>query len=657
MNFFERQQVARRNTRWMVGLFIAAVICIVIAVDFVASLAFVAGFGDYLDQPGQLSFAGVPPFFHVCVVLLTVGAIFVVSAIEMSSLRRGGGAAVAALVNARRVNSNTPDPLERRLINVVEEMAIASGTRVPAVYVMDDEKGINAFAAGYDISNSIVAVTRGTLETLNRDELQGVIGHEFSHITNGDMSLNIRMIGVLAGIVFLGAAGEFILRSLEGKKGKQGGALVILGFGLMVIGYIGLFFARLIKAAVSREREFLADAASVQFTRNPDGIAGALDQIRASAHSSLVGNRHAEDVAHLFFGQGIAMRLGGLLATHPPLDERIRRISPRFQSSGYRGKRPAVDADIAVPEAASGFAAAPFGVPEGGARAGDVGQAWGRTPAQSVELVGTVDEQKVDAAKRLLAAIPTRVRDRLHEPQAAAATVVAMLLANQDQVRQEQITAAKTAGVAALAEVAESLAAEVLGVGPAYFLPVLDLALPALKQATPEQQSQLLTALQAVIHADRRVSMFEFVVFTLVHSQITPRRSYAPPRAKSLAELHHDVSFVLALVAHAGCRRGPNADTEVEAAFQAGIAAMGIGKTVAVARGQIGLNEASKVLDRLRGLAPMPKAILVKGLFATVTNDGQIRVIEAALMRMVGAVLECPLPPMLEELDPASLAA
>src|SRR6185503_17791553 len=182
---------------------------------------------------------------------------------------------------ARRVTSDTRDPLERRLVNVVEEMSIASGVRVPAVYVMDGEAGINAFAAGYDVSDSVVTVTRGTLETLNRDELQGVVAHEFSHILNGDMRLNVRMIGVLAGIVFIGAIGEFVMRGARGSRDK-GLYLFFGGLALFIVGYAGLFFARLIKAAVSREREFLADASSVQFTRNPDGIAGALDQIRAS---------------------------------------------------------------------------------------------------------------------------------------------------------------------------------------------------------------------------------------------------------------------------------------------------------------------------------------------------------------------------------------
>src|ERR1700674_661298 len=345
----------------MIVLFALAVIGIVLAVDLVAALAWIWANPD-LPRPrapraglkGEL--LSVPAWVYVSGALATALTILAVSLWNVMALRAGGGAAVARMVGARRLEPASRDPLERRLLHVVEERAIAAGTRVAAVYVMDEEPGINAFAAGYDVSNSIVAVTRGTLETLNRDELQGVIGHEFSHIVNGDMSLNIRMIGVLAGIVFLGAVGGFILRNKSGKN-KDGSVLLMIGIGLLAIGYIGLFFARLIKASVAREREFLADAAGVQFTRNPDGLAGALDQIRATGRNSLITNRHAEDVSHLFFGEGISMAMSGLFATHPPLDERIRRVNPRFEPSGYRKSRPAaaVVAAVDVPEVATGL--------------------------------------------------------------------------------------------------------------------------------------------------------------------------------------------------------------------------------------------------------------------------------------------------------------
>ena len=660
MNFFESQHQARRNTRIMVVLFVLAVVAIVLAIDLVAAATWIWTHAD--DRPRGAPMPGlksVPAWVYVMGALLTGVAILLVSLWNIMMLRAGGGAAVAKMVEARRVAPSTSDPLERRLLNVVEEMAIAAGTRVPAVYIMDQESGINAFAAGYDISNTIVAVTRGALETLNRDELQGVIGHEFSHIVNGDMSLNVRMIGVLAGIVFVGAVGGFILRTTGNSKEKEAGAIFAIGMALFVIGYIGLFFARLIKASVSREREYLADASSVQFTRNPDGLAGALDQIRASGRDSLVVNRHAEDVSHLFFGEAISVGLEGLFATHPPLDDRIRRVNPRFQPQGYRGARPkASDVMPDVSAAAVGFVGSAAGDSASSeARAGDSGQAWGHSPHESAALVGAVDDKKVDMAKRILAAIPASVRERVREPDGACATLVAMLLAQNDAVMEEQLTATKTAGVAKLGVAAGAVAREMRGIGPAYYLPLIDLALPALKLASAESQADLLTGLQAVIHADRRVSMFEFVVFTLVRSQFSTRTGHAAPKYKAIGEVRDEVVFLLSLVAYAGLHRGPQADQEFEAAFRAGAKELGIADATPVGRGAVGLDDAGEVLTKLRELAPMPKAVLVKGLFAAVTADGSIRVIEAALMRMIGAVLDCPLPPLLEDLDPETLEA
>src|SRR3990172_7628078 len=228
MNFFEHQHAARRNTHVMVLLYVLAVIGVVLAVDAVITVAWVwSGYESPAggsDKRGLIAaFRSVPAWLYVAGALGTLAVILGASFVQMAKLREGGEA-IAAMVGARRVDPRSRDPLERRLLNVVEEMAIAAGTRVPKVYVMDDEPGINAFAAGYDVSNTVVAVTRGTLETLNRDELQGVIGHEFSHILNGDMGLNIRMIGVLAGIVFIGSLGGVLMRNLRGGRNSKGSA-------------------------------------------------------------------------------------------------------------------------------------------------------------------------------------------------------------------------------------------------------------------------------------------------------------------------------------------------------------------------------------------------------------------------------------------------
>ncbi|HYM29487.1 MAG TPA: M48 family metallopeptidase, partial [Steroidobacteraceae bacterium] len=572
------------------------------------------------------------------------------------------------MVGARRIPPDTQDALERRLLNVVEEMAIASGVRVPAVYVMDGEEGINAFAAGYDVSNSVVTVTRGTLQTLNRDELQGVIGHEFSHMLNGDMRLNIRMIGVLAGIVFIGSVGNFLLRSLRGGGEKKGVAPILAaGLALLVIGYVGLFFSRLIKAAVSRQREFLADASSVQFTRNPDGIAGALDQIEASPAGALIGNQRAEDMSHMFFGQGIAVTFSGLFDTHPPVDERIARVNARFDRASYRKSRVNAVSD-APPDAGTSkksvsrkdaatavFTAASAGL--AGRRGGDIGTEWGRSAHDSAQLVGSIDGAKVDYAARLLGALPPQLREQLRNADGASAALVALLLAPKDDVMALQLVALAQKGLGALAERARALGPLTRGLSEAFHLSVVDLALPALKSAPEETREQLVAALEAVIGADRRVSLHQFVVLTLVRSQVAPRGKPGAYGSKRLADLQAEIVVVLSLIAYAGVRQdaAEHRTEALAAAMQAGAREMGLPEAPAVAA--LRLEVAAAALESLKQLAPMQKAVLVKGLFAAVSADGTIRVVEAELMRLVGAVLDCPLPPLLESVDPATLAA
>lgn len=672
--FFEHQDSARRNTKLLVLLYALAVAAVIVAVDIVLAITWLTT-SDYDATTAYLNtgslLRAVPPGIYLWGALGTAGVIFLVSAWNVTKLG-GGGSAVAEMVGARRVEPGTRDPLERRLLNVVEEMAIASGVRVPAVYVMDGEAGINAFAAGWSVSNSVVAVTRGTLEALNRDELQGVVAHEFSHILNGDMRLNIRMIGVLAGIVFIGSIGEFLMRTQRGggsSKNSGGSYLVIVGLALMVIGYIGLFFSRLIKAAVSRQREFLADASAVQFTRNPDGVAGALDRIRNASRGTLIENAHAEDLSHMFFADSVKVWFGGLFGTHPPIEERIARAHPRFQPATYRKKRQSAtdesaeagEAEDRRKEAAKAivFGAAAAGREDASGRRGsDLGTQWGRSAKDSAALVGTVDGGKVDYAKRLLGALPPGLRDQLHDPEGARAALVAMLLAPADDVLQGQLAALKAAGLDKLSGDAAAILPLTRKLGPAFHLPAIDLALPAVKASPQAAHDELVKALEIVIHADRRVSLHEFVVLTLVRDQLAPMARGPAPAGRRIAELEPEARLLLSLIAHAGTRQDATGrrGEALQAAIDAGAKEMSLGPAApAGAAAELTLNKAGAALAALKHLAPMQKAVLVKGLFATVSHDGSIRLLEAELMRLAGAVLDCPLPPLLESLDPALL--
>jgi Zn-dependent protease with chaperone function len=327
MNFFEHQDRARRNTKWLVVYFIAAVALMIAAIYAVFAAAFLRGGGSFWHTE---LFAGV-----------ALGTVFVIlcGSLTKTLALRQGGSAVASMLGGRPINTNTTDPDERKLLNVVEEVAIASGISVPTVYLLPEEEGINAFAAGRSPADAVIGVTRGCMTLLTREELQGVIAHEFSHVLNGDMRLNVRLIGLVFGIFCLSQIGRILIRTSGRRSGgskKGGNPLPLIGIALMIIGAIGVFFGRLIKSAVSRQREFLADAAAVQFTRNPAGLAGALKKIGGLLHGSRIDNAHAEEASHLFFSNALASSWSSLMATHPPLAERIKRLDPSSMGASKR---------------------------------------------------------------------------------------------------------------------------------------------------------------------------------------------------------------------------------------------------------------------------------------------------------------------------------
>ena len=342
MDFFEHQDAARRRTGWLIFYFILAVVAIVVAIYFVVLIALVfIGDSGRSGSPNPYMQTPWHPDLFALVALATIGVILLSSLYKTSQLA-AGGEAVALMMGGRLIDRQTRDLAERRLLNVVDEMALASGTPVPPVYVMDNEPSINAFAAGHQPGDAVIGVSHGCLEYLNRDELQGVMAHEFSHILNGDMRMNLRLVGILYGILVIAMIGWFVLRSMpfSGRSSRNnkdsGGAIAVIlaiGIGLLVIGSVGLFFGKLIKSAVSRQREYLADASAVQFTRLPDGIAGALKKIGGRPETSKIKDAHAEEISHMFFGSAFGSLNFQFFATHPPLVERIQKSTPPSTAS------------------------------------------------------------------------------------------------------------------------------------------------------------------------------------------------------------------------------------------------------------------------------------------------------------------------------------
>jgi len=660
MNFFERQEEARRSTRKLVGLFALAVFLIVLSVYLAVALA--ATWAEDLD----LDVWNLTVFGWVAAVTLTV---IVVGSLYKIATLRGGGQTVGRLLGGRPLQPNTRDLKERRLLNVVEEMALASGMAVPTVYVLDKEKGINAFAAGFGPGDTVIGVTRGCLDLLSRDELQGVIGHEFSHALNGDMRLNLRLMGLLHGILVIAMIGYWILRttssgsssssssSSSSKKGG-GGGIAFLGLAFLIIGGIGVFFGRLIKSAVSRQREFLGDAAAVQFTRNPSSIAGALKKIGGLEAGSRITNSHAEEASHFFFGNGMAKgfsaKLDDILATHPPLLDRIKRIEPNFD-----GKLPAVDAGAvsqaqqlaAKEEEAGGFvpgfaprAPAPAGPPpaEAAPRTVDV------DPATIADTVGTLDQAHLELASSFLARLPPALRDAARDPSGACAIVFGLLLDRNAALRRRQLEELEAA-------VDAPIHAETLKLAPTLDqcpvearLPLLDLAMPALRRLSEPQYRVFRSAAERLIAADAKLSLFEFTLQRILLRHLEPHFHPARPPAVaygSLRAVSRQASLLLSILAHAG-------QAQAERAAQAFAAGAGqLADTRAVASllpfEQCGLADLDRALAALVQAAPAMKRRLLEACAATIAFDKRVTIQEGELLRAISDSLDCPMPPFL----------
>jgi len=635
VDFFAHQDLARRQTRRLVVLFILAVVAIVIAVNVVIAAAS----------------GGPAPDLFLWVSVVTLSIIAGGTLYRIRQLA-SGGKAIAEMVGARPVSSSSADLNERRLLNVVEEMAIASGIAVPSVYVMDDEKSINAFAAGYSPNEAVVAVTRGTLEQLTRDELQGVVAHEFSHILNGDMRMNIRLMGVLNGILVIGAIGLHMIRMLsEGRSsssssrdrdsGQLALAIFALGAALAAIGYVGVFFGRLIKAGVSRQREFLADASAVQFTRQPDGLSGALQKI--ATHGGGIAGRHAEDLSHMYFAQGIKVYLTGLFDTHPPLPERIqrvggRRLSPEELAVMSPGT-PAAD------EIAPGVSAL-SGSGWGHTPAAPAAAAVATSPAAVVGSIGNPSAQHVDYASQLLKSLPASLLETMRTPEGAQAAVLSLLVHTVPVVRERQKAAFAEAGDGALGESAFSLAVTIGALGRQYRLPLVDLAMPALKSLAQEKRDAFLKLVSGLIAADRRMTMEEFIL----ESILTRRLHLDAGRAEqvkfnSAKEVGNESALLLSLIAFAGSTRGDAAGAS--AAFAKGAAKLGLPAAAIIAAKDIALDRVKNALDQLRMLAPLQKPAVVMACVETVLADNKVKVAEAELLRAICTVIDCPLPPVI----------
>jgi Zn-dependent protease with chaperone function len=614
MNFFQRQHDVRKTSRRFVVLFVVAVLAIVAVVDVVAVVAFGAA-----KQPMENVFT-----LLIWVSALMIVAIGLTSLVRTRLLRNGGGGKVARQLGGVLVPPDTADPRLRRLRNVVEEMAIAAGVGVPEVYVLPQESQINAFAAGFSPADAAIAVTHGALERLNRDELQGVIAHEFSHVVNGDMRLNIRLMGTLFGILVLAIIGR-ILFSIRGGGRNP---LPLVGLALLIVGYVGVFFGRMIKAAVSRQREYLADASAVQYTRQTAGLTGALKKI--GGLGSRLRNDRAEDVSHMLFGEGFAF--SSLFATHPPLVKRIQTLEPAFD----QGRLEALSQQWARTPPLGLAEDAALGLAPRGPLPAPTARIAVR-PDDVVAAVGVVDRP----AGALLHAIPAPLLDRARHPDAVLALVFGLLLARDEATRanQHSIIAARYGQALAGAAVAEG--GELAALHPVLRLPLAEVAFPALRRRPRPAQEAVLSCMHELIRVDGRVDVFEYCLSRLLHRELYESMHRASPWAGRRAPKEvtdRAVATLLALLAQAG-------SADPRAAYDAGLARVvpGMALPYDPPAGPVALEQLWPALD---SLAPQQMQVLVAGMVTVIGHDGVMTVSEIELLRTVCAVLHCPLPPL-----------
>lgn len=645
MDFFRSQETAKRYTARLVLLFILAVLSLIV----VTNLLVMVVFGFIKPSPHGATLARIAAQFDwqvFGIIGFVVGIVILAGSVYKTIMVSEGGSVIAEALGGRLITHGTTDLLERRTLNVVEEMAIASGTPVPPVYLLARENGINAFAAGFKPGDTVIGVTRGTVNHLTRDELQGVIAHEFSHILNGDMRLNMRLICILHGVLLIGLIGYYILRSLRIGSSKNTAPLLGLALGLIAIGFSGTFFGNLIKASVNRQREFLADAAAVQFTRNKDGIADALKKIGGYTAGSVLTSPSAPSMSHAYFSTGIASFMQALMATHPSLEERIRRIDPqwdgryksvstRMRAHGEPAGRQAPVRPAAFPAGVAASALAAGALPEGPTRPG---------PANADYAAALIDE------------LPQAIRELAYEPYGARAVIYALVINTQEEIQKRQLAELETFGDTGVHALVRRCLVPIKTLPIRLRLPLIDMALPSLRQLSQAQYHVFKQNLQYLVKIDDRIDPFEWSLQKILFHHLDPQFGAAPKpggASHTLKKIRDQINILVSMLVHA-CVKDKS---QVSAALAKAEIVLGTRGLTLLPAEKVTLAALDSALDDLATANPKFKHHLLKACLAIVTMDRVYSAEEIELMRAIGAVLDCPLPPFVPEQNRARGAA
>lgn len=629
MNFFEAQERARKASRLLVWWFILSVMGVIVTMYVLATayLRFSSSRSQAEYDPSQPDgFVGWwNPELLIGVGVIVGGVIMIGSWIKLAQLS-AGGKVVAQGLGGRPVEPTTTDLPERRLLNVVEEMAIASGVPVPEVWIMDDEEGINAFAAGTDPSNAVIGVTRGTLNRLTRSELQGVVAHEFSHILNGDMKLNMRLMGWIFGLVMLSMLGRIMLESfrfMRGSRDSKGGgiviAIIVAGVAVWLVGSIGVLFARMLQAAISRQREFLADASAVQFTRDPEGISGALKKIGGFSEHGKISSPKAMESRHMFFaGSGFS----SLMATHPPLEKRILAIDPNWKGEMLTGKADAVSA--AEFSGAMGFSGS-LEQMDSGDRLDSLGES-GRLDAN----VGALIREELRAGKVTS-----------FSKQEAKALLLGLLVAADADGREAGKTILRNHQFdteAIVHIIAWSVDMEAYN--SSNKLALVDLSLSWLRKMGKPEAKSFVAASKALIEADGAVNLFEFMLQKVIERHVEIGLGLKPVPAmkhRNLQSIEKEVAQVLG--AFAVLAGGDIALGNAAAEFREIT-----GRELP--RIQAGLADVAQALVKMDASSPLVKQQILRLCCLVATDDGVVEDKELELLRATAEAIGAPLPPM-----------
>ncbi len=627
MNFFEAQERARKSSRLLVWWFILSVAGVILVMYLLA-----VGYVKFTTPAREAAFrapnAGFSSWWNLELMLWTaaiVGGVIVIGSLFKLFQLSGGGKVVARDLGGRQVEPSTTDLLERRLLNVVEEMAIASGVPVPEVWIMDEEQGINAFAAGTDPSNAVIGVTRGTLERLTRSELQGVVAHEFSHILNGDMKLNMRLMGWIFGLVMLSMLGRILLESfrfMRGSRDSKGGgvvfAIVLAGIAIWIVGGVGVLFARMLQAAISRQREYLADASAVQFTRDSGGIAGALKKIGGFSGHGNISSSKATEARHMFFaGSGLSL----MMATHPPLEKRILALEPNWKGEMLTGMANPVTREEL--RGAMGIAG------RAGADPGRSSDEFAKSERLDVPIGGEMRESSWAG------------QENLFSKQQAKALMLGLLLPVTEADREKAAAILRTGGFheEMIGQIiAQSV--ETRSYSSAKKLALVDLSLTWLRKMSQAEARDFVRASHDLVAVDGQLDLFEFMLQMVIERHVSIGLGLMPVPAmkyRRLGELEKELGVLLG--AFADLAGGGTALSRAAAEYREHT-----GRDLPHPEGA--WDELAQALKEMDRATPLVKQQILRLCDLVATEDGIMEGVELELLRATAEAIGASVAPV-----------